>query len=122
MFTRIVRGFLPLLLLAVVGCVSTGTRIDADMEAFTNGVNAILTAGMPLKEARAAVRSRFPDPESDFEGAPLIASRNNPIKVRRFMMVWSTNTPGTQYVLTMECDDEMRVARWSIGPLYTNGR
>jgi len=109
-------------MLALGACATAGTRIDADLNAFTNGVNAILTAGMPVKEARAAVRSRFPDPDSDIESAPLIASRDNPVKVRRFMMVWSTNEPGTQYVLTLECDSEMRVARWSIGPLYTTGR
>jgi hypothetical protein len=117
---------IPLLTLAVLflglaACATSGTRIDADLNAFTNGVNAILKAGMPVKEARAAVRARFPDPDSDIESAPLIASRNNPIKVRRFMMVWSTTEPGTQYVLTLECDSEMRVARWSVGPLYSNG-
>lgn len=115
------RAALALVFLALAACASSGTRIDADLNAFTNGVNAIVKAGMPVKEARAAVRARFPDPDSDIESAPLIASRNNPIKVRRFMMVWSTTEPGTQYVLTLECDSEMRVARWSIGPLYSNG-
>lgn len=116
------RAPLILLALALGACASPGTRLDTDLEAFTNGVNAIIRAGMPLKEARAVVRERFPDPDSDFEGAPLIATRGNPIQVRRYMMVWSTSTPGTQFVLTMECDSEMRVARWSVGPLYTNGR
>ena len=88
MAARLFRILACLACLGLAGCASTGTRIDADMEAFTNGVNAILTAGMPVKEARAAVRTRFPDPESDLESAPLIASRGNPIQVRRFMMVW----------------------------------
>lgn len=118
----LLRAPLILLALALGACASPGTRLDTDLEAFTNGVNAIIHAGMPLKEARAVVRERFPDPDSDFEGAPLIATRGNPIQVRRYMMVWSTSTPGTQFVLTMECDSEMRVARWSVGPLYTNGR
>ncbi|MBE2215130.1 MAG: hypothetical protein IAE82_14745 [Opitutaceae bacterium] len=115
------RATLALLFLALAACASTGTRVDADLPAFTNGVNAILKAGMPVKEARSAVRTRFPDPDSDIESAPLVATRGQPVQVRRFMMVWSTTEPGTQYVLTLECDSEMRVARWSVGPLYTNG-
>lgn len=122
MSARILRVTFALLLLALSACATSGTRIDADLNAFTNGVNAIVKAGMPVKEARAAVRARFPDPDSDIESAPLIASRGSAVQVRRFMMVWSTTTPGTQYVLTLECDSEMRVARWSVGPLYTNGR
>ncbi len=122
MASHLFRATLVLLALAFGACAHSGARLDTDLEAFTNGVNAIIKAGMPLKEARAAVRERFPDPESDFEGAPLIATRGSPIQVRRFMMVWSTTTPGTQFVLTMECDSEMRVARWSVGPLFTNGR
>lgn len=121
MAARILRLLPALLSLALAACATTGTRIDDDLEAFTNGVNAILKAGMPVKEARAAVRARFPAPDSDLESAPLVATRGNPIQVRRFMMVWSTTTPGTQYVLTLECTREMQVARWSVGPLYTNG-
>ena len=119
---RLRRLSLALFALLLAACVSGGTRIDADLTAFTNGVNAILTAGMPVKEARAAVRARFPEPDSDIESAPLIATRGQPVQVRRFMMVWSTTEPGTQYVLTLECDSDMRVARWAVGPLYNHGR
>ena len=77
----LLRAPLILLALALGACASPGTRLDTDLEAFTNGVNAIIRAGMPLKEARAVVRERFPDPDSDFEGAPLIATRGNPIQV-----------------------------------------
>ena len=122
MLARLFRVFLAALPLLLAGCANVGTRIDDDITAFSNGVNAILTAGMPLKEARQAVRNRFPEPDNDIESAPLIASRGNPVQVRRFMMVWSTTEPGTQYVLTLECDREMRVARWSIGPLYKSDR
>lgn len=122
MIARLLRVLLLVSVLGLGGCASSGTRIDADLTAFTNGINALLTAGMPVKEARALVRERFPDPESDIESAPLIATRGQRVQVRRFMMVWSTTEPETKYVLTMECDSEMRVARWSIGPLYSSGR
>ena len=120
MIVRLLIRATVVIVALLAGCTSPGTRIDDDLTAFTNGVNAILTAGMPVKEARAAVRARFPDPDSDIESAPLVATRGSPVQVRRFMMVWSTTTPGTQYVLTLECDSEMRVARWSVGPLYTS--
>ena len=108
--------------LFAAACTSTATRLDSDLSAFANGINAILQACMPIAEARSSIRARFPKPASDTESAPLIGAGGRASWVRRYMMVWPTTDPGTAFVLTLECDNEDRLARWSTGPLYTAPR
>lgn len=104
--------------LLFAGCASApAPMIDADLEAFTTGVDGVLKVGMHIKEAKAALRSAMPPPSIDTEVVAPVPSANRAMRTRRFMIVWPTFERGTSLVLTLFCDREGTVVRWTTGIL-----
>jgi len=104
--------------LVLAGCASPpAPMIDNDLEAFTTGVDGVLKVGMSIKEAKAALRAVMPPPSINSEVVAPVPSANRAMRTRRFMIAWPTFDRGTTLVLTIFCDRQGTVVRWTTGPL-----
>ena len=103
---------------AFAGCASAPEpMIENDIEAFTAGIDQVLKAGMSIREARAALRTRLPPPSMNTEVSPPVPSASTSLRMKRFMLGWPTLTHGTTFVVTIFCDRDGKVVRWTAGPL-----
>jgi hypothetical protein len=109
-----------LLVFALPGCVTDRPLIEDTLEEFEAGVRELIQPGIPWKDAHEALLVRFPRPSEDSEATPMVGARGFPGRNRRFVMLWRTTTPGVAYVLTVECDRNLVIARVIVGPLYEN--
>jgi len=104
--------------LLLAGCASApAPMIDDDLEAFTAGLDGVLKVGMTIKDAKTALHAKMPKPSIDTEVPPPVPSANRALRTRRFMIAWPTFNRGTSLVLTIFCDREGKVMRWTTGPL-----
>lgn len=92
--------------------------LDDDLAAFTAGIEAVIDEGMSIREARRALLERMPPPSINTEVPSPVPTAN---RTRRFMLAWPTLNPGTTLVLTLFCDGDGRIVRWTTGPLTEGG-
>lgn len=103
---------------AFAGCASAPEpMIENDIEAFTAGIDQVLKVGMSIGEARAALRTRLPPPSMNTEVSPPVPSASTSQRMKRFMLGWPTVTHGTTFVVTIFCERDGKVVRWTTGPL-----
>jgi hypothetical protein len=102
----------------LAGCASPPeAEIDDDLTAFTQGVDGILKIGMTYKEARTALKSRMPPTSIDTQVTAPVPSANRSNRMRRYMIGWPTRNNGTTFIVTIFCDRDGKVVRWTTGPL-----
>jgi hypothetical protein len=114
------RAWLPWFaaLLWLGGCASPPDAvIDNDPEAFSAGIDAILKTGMSIHEAHQLLQERLPKPSLRSQVVAPVPTRNQSTRTRRFMIGWPTRTPGVTLVLTIFCDRDGTIVRWTTGPL-----
>lgn len=106
----------------LAGCSSVpAPMMENDIDSFTAGVEQVLRTGMPIKEARRALRENLPPPSIDTQVSAPVPSANQSLQTRRFMMGWPTFTTGTTFIVTIFCDRDGRIVRWTTGP-FTDER
>jgi hypothetical protein len=104
--------------LVFAGCASAPPpQMEDDLVAFAQGIDGILKVGMTYKEARTALRTRMPPTSIDTQVTAPVPSADRSKQMRRYMMGWPTFNTGTTLIVTIFCDREGKVVRWTTGPL-----
>lgn len=117
------RWWAALLALALVftGCASAPAPvIENDLEAFTQGMDEILKVGMSIREARAALRERMPPASINTQVTAPVPSANRSMQMKRYMIGWPTLNHGTTLIVTIFCDRDGKIVRWTTGPFTDN--
>jgi len=110
-------------LLVLPGCASAPAAVvDDDLEAFTTGMDEMLKVGMSITEARGVLRERMPPASINTQVTAPVPSANQGQQMRRYQIGWPTLSDGTTFVVTIFCDRDGKIVRWTTGPLTGNGR
>ncbi len=117
-FRRLGCAVLAATALLLGGCASSGPtpQLDDDPTAFSAGIDEVLKIGMSIKDARAALRAKLPPPSMNTQVAAPVPN-NRAMQAKRYMMAWPTLNLGTTLVVTIFCDRDGRVVRWTTGTL-----
>lgn len=118
---RVLAGLACFIATLFPGCAAAPDAvIEDDIDAFTLGIDGILTVGMPIKEARQALRERMPPASIDTQVPAPVPSANRSMQMRRYMVGWPTLSTGTTFIVTLFCDRDGKVVRWTTGPMLEN--
>jgi hypothetical protein len=110
-------------LLVLGGCAAApAPMVDDDIEAFTRGMDEMLKVGMSISEARGILRTRMPPASINTQVTAPVPSANQGQQMRRYQVGWPTFSEGTTFVVTIFCDSDGKIVRWTTGPLTGNGR
>lgn len=106
---------------ALTGCASAGgastgdALIEFDTEMFKARVDEVLKIGMKFGEAKKLVVSTFSKPAASSTMAPVIQGKTMQLEGKRYIMTWTTTTPGKNISLTLFIDHQGKLVRWTVG-------